>query len=138
MMMMTMIRKVKWERTVRCPIASGDHTVYTLLRADLLAKRRDAGVSDESGVERIHAFPRCVSSMGAATPPFQCQRQAGGRMLDVGCWDGRTVVRNIPRRGSAVRGRTRTLALACRLPRGDTCPRARLVMNRPQGLRTTR
>jgi hypothetical protein len=109
--------------------------VYTLLRADLLAKRRDAGVSDESGVERIHAFPRCVSSMGAANP---LSMSAAGRREDVGCWDGRTVVRNIPRRGSAVRGRTRTLALACRLPRGDTCPRARLVMNRPQGLRTTR
>ena len=91
--------------------------MYTLLRADLLAKRRDAGVSDKSSVERIHAFPRCVSCMGAAkVPPFRCQRQAGG------CWghDGRTAVRNIPRRGSAMRGRTRTLALASRLPRDDT------------------
>jgi hypothetical protein len=127
---MTTIRKKKgkWERTVRCPIASGDHTVYTLLRADLLAKRRDPGVRDESGVERIHAFPRCVSCMGAAKAPLSMSAAGtGGR----GGWDGRTAVRNIPQRGSAVRGRTRILALACRLPRGDTWPRARLVMNRP-------
>jgi hypothetical protein len=54
--------------------------VYTLLRADLLAKRRDAGVSDESGVERIHAFPRCVSCMGAAkaTPPSMSAAGGGG------------------------------------------------------------
>ena len=52
--------------------------MYTLLRADLLTKRRDAGVSDESGVERIHAFPRCISCMGTAKPtPLQCQRWAG-------------------------------------------------------------
>ena len=57
------------ERTVRCPIASGDYTMYTLLRADLLAKRRDPGVSDESGVESIHAFPRCVSCMGTVPRP---------------------------------------------------------------------
>ena len=110
--------------------------MYTLLRADLLAKRRDPGVSDESGVERIYSFPRCVSCMSAAkvaSPPFQRQSRrggrAGGRMLGM---DGRTVVRNILQRGSVVRGRTRILALDCRLPRGDTCPRARLViMNRP-------
>ena len=39
--------------------------MHALLRADLLAKRRDAGVGHERGVERIHAVPRCVSCMGA-------------------------------------------------------------------------
>jgi hypothetical protein len=66
--------------------------VYTLLRADLLAKRRDAGVSDERGVERIHAFPRCVSCMGAAKAPLSMSaagRQAGGggaEGQEGGCW----------------------------------------------------
>ena len=87
MMMMMMIRKSKWELTVRCPIASGDHTVYTLLRADLLAKRRDAGVSDESGIECIHAFPRCVSCMGSAKKAPVSMSAAvdrrGGRREDV-------------------------------------------------------
>ncbi len=101
---MIMIMKVMGnKRTVRRPIASGDHTVYTLLRADLLAKRRDAGVSDESGIERIHAFPRRISCMGAAKK----------KVL--------TDVRNTPLRGFVERGRRRILALACRLPRDDTC-----------------
>jgi hypothetical protein len=51
--------------------------VYTLLRADLLAKRRDAGVSDKCGVERIHAFPRCISCMGAAKSPPSMSGWAG-------------------------------------------------------------
>ena len=89
-MMMMMIRKAKWERTVRCPIASGDHTVYTLLRADLLAKRRDPGVSDESGVERIHAFPRCISCMGTAKAPLPMSAAGEGREKEGGCCDGRT------------------------------------------------
>lgn len=51
--------------------------MHTLLRADLLAKRRDAGVSNERGVERIHAVPRRVSCMCAVqTPPLSCQQQA--------------------------------------------------------------
>ena len=81
-----MIRKAKWERTVRCPIASGDHTVYTLLRADLLAKRRDAGVSDESGVERIHAFPRCISRMGTAKAPLPMSAAGEGQEKEGGCY----------------------------------------------------
>ena len=98
---MIMIMKVMGnKRTVRRPIASGDHTVYTLLRADLLAKRRDAGVSDESGIERIHAFPRRISCMGAAKKkvlksqkiPFTCkchregEKEGGGSVLGTyGC-----------------------------------------------------
>jgi hypothetical protein len=84
--LMTVMIIIKWERTVRCPIASGYHTVYTLLRADLLAKRRDAGVGNESGVERIHAFPRCVSCMSPTkkyakrkqTKPPSMSAAAGG------------------------------------------------------------
>ena len=52
--------------------------MHTLLRADLLAKRRDAGVSNERGVERVHAVPRCVSCMCAMQnpTPLSCQQQA--------------------------------------------------------------
>ena len=69
--------------------------MYTLLGADLLAKRRDAGVSDESGVERVHALPRCVSCMSAAkaikqskAPSMSAARQ-GKAPRGNGCWDVR-------------------------------------------------
>ena len=71
------------KRTVRCPIASGDHAVHALLRADLLAKRRDPGVSHERGVERIHAVPRRISCMGAELPPFESTAGAVGDGGDV-------------------------------------------------------
>ena len=52
--------------------------MHTLFRADLLAKRRDAGVCNERGVERVHAVPRCVSCMCPVQtpPPLLCQQQA--------------------------------------------------------------
>lgn len=125
----------KWEggrkrkRTVWCPITSGDHAVDTLLRVDLLAKRRNAGVRDERRVERVHAFPWCVSCVSAAGLSTSATQGARGFRVArfVG---GRTYVRSIPPRGIAARGRTRTPVPTCRLPRGDTC-RVRCLIKGP-------
>ena len=57
--------------------------MHALLRADLLTKRRDAGVSYESGIERIHAVPRRISCMGAELPPFESTAGAVGDGGDV-------------------------------------------------------
>jgi hypothetical protein len=64
-------------RTVGRPITSGDDTVHALLGSDLLAKRGDARICDESRVESVHAVPGRISRVSAAEPVRACAHQRG-------------------------------------------------------------
>ena len=101
--------------TVGRPVASGDDTVYALLRPDLLAKCGDACICDERRVERVDAVPWRVSRVCA----YVNVHFSSALELDE-LKKGVTFVRSIRPRGIAVRAMTRSPFLACRLLPGGT------------------
>ena len=84
-------------RTVGRPVTSGDDTVHALLGADLLAKRGDARICNESRVERVHAVPGRKARVSAAVRA--CRAVRGDTRGKEG--PERTFVRNIRPRGIA-------------------------------------